>query len=561
VAFQYEINGKLYEFERQPTDEDIDEIAGVQKKPASKEPMGFWRSLPVGVAQGAGALTQAGGQALAGLSGALGINTPESDDAIFKGSADAAAAMERFANPDQRPMNIMGKVGSIPGQLLGLPDIGPRMGRDLIDAGESVDTARTGTLAGTALTAGAMALPASVGTTLATRALTGAGANVAAGVAMDASMRGLSDSPEIRKQYDPMNLEARAIEAGVGALFGVIPGSRGSKIKDKPPEQAVVDNVQKILDQKKTQEAPPPPVEPPAPPRPPAAPIEANRPLAQTQQDLGQLVNRNDVDTSGVRNPYDVAGRVSDERGMMETNPQSPQMGLFDTGARSDAIRQQEFNRSMRGDAEQQRMFGDLPPLLPDGPTATRPLPEIPSDPSTVTPRLDIQEKTPDFFKEGVTRDHTTYGNKTLEWRSTSDEVTNHRSAEVHLKDDTGIPMGRATVDFVDGYIQVKNIFKDEMWEGRPMGPEFYEALAQIGDVKLTNMTTGADATVIGSGKQLQARLKRDGLANDRGIIPAGSRIQYSLHAVGETLKGLEVTEHATQAYKKVLADTIKCAT
>lgn len=80
-----------------------------------------------------------------------------------------------------------------------------------------------------AVSAGATMLgfkvPASFGSTAVQRVATGAGANLVVGTATAAAQQGVlvaGGSDELAKAYDPMNLEARAVDLLTGAVFGGI---------------------------------------------------------------------------------------------------------------------------------------------------------------------------------------------------------------------------------------------------------------------------------------------------------------------------------------------------
>lgn len=269
-----------------------------------------------------------------------GINKllpPTTTDEIFKKQAEREAALNKWANPEQKQQSfggeLLGTATTLPLQIPAIVGASPQKMQDLIQKGESVQTAQQAGLIDTALNTAMIAAPAAFGKTLTQKVLTGAGANTVLGGVSDAATRAIAEQEATKKAYDPFDPRRRAMDAILGAGFGAV--APKSKPKSKPVEDTI--NNLKALNEQKEQQAQ---AEKAAAEQQAAEAAAVQAGALRTQQGELALDTPNEVDVSGVRNPYDVGGRISDLAAGMETTIDSPQLDLFAQG-----LREQAYNR------------------------------------------------------------------------------------------------------------------------------------------------------------------------------------------------------------------------
>lgn len=269
-----------------------------------------------------------------------GINKllpPTTTDEIFKKQAEREAALNKWANPEQKQQSfggeLLGTAATLPLQIPAIVGAAPQKMQDLIQKGESVQTAQQAGLIDTALNTAMIAAPAAFGKTLTQKVLTGAGANTVLGGVSDAATRAIAEQEATKKAYDPFDPRRRAMDAILGAGFGAV--APKSKPKSKPVEDTI--NNLKALNEQKEQQAQ---AEKTAAEQQAAEAAAVQAGALRTQQGELALDIPNEVDVSGVRNPYDVGGRISDLAAGMETTIDSPQLDLFAQG-----LREQVYNR------------------------------------------------------------------------------------------------------------------------------------------------------------------------------------------------------------------------
>lgn len=187
----------------------------------------LWEDIKIPFASAANSLDTGVTFAGRGLESIVGKDRSiEDEDALFNEMKRRREQREKWANPNDSQQSFaakaVGMVATLPAQMVGMAGASAERGMNMVDAGESTNAAQTATLADTALNVGSLALPAGFGATRTSKVLTGAGANVATGAASDAITQAVSSTDTIKKMYDPMNLENRAMEAILGAGFGAI---------------------------------------------------------------------------------------------------------------------------------------------------------------------------------------------------------------------------------------------------------------------------------------------------------------------------------------------------
>lgn len=149
-------------------------------------------------------------------------------DDLGSDAVDYWTATPESMGAASRAVNVLGTVaGSVP-QMIGAAPVFLAGASDV-----STDLVRQGVDSNTALGVGAinlganavgMRIPAAWGNTLTSRLLTGAGSNLAVGVAADAGSAGLLEAGGYDRQaagFDPANVEARGLDLLMGLAFGI----------------------------------------------------------------------------------------------------------------------------------------------------------------------------------------------------------------------------------------------------------------------------------------------------------------------------------------------------
>lgn len=288
----------------------------------NKPKTSLWEDVKIAGAGALSSMDQAFTQANQGLLETFGIDqSPEAIDRRFNTAKQLEESRNQWANPEQRHQGlggaVLGTVATLPAQIPAQVGSGPERMRRMIDAGESVEAAATAGLIDTALTAGSIAAPAAVGRNLTQKITTGAAMNPAFGAASDVATQSVAKTDEIKKMYDPLDPKRRGVEAVIGAGLGTMAPTTGKKA---PPSKSI-EALDAIAAKKK------------ATPEEPTTTPESI--LDYKQQDLA--IEPPDVDASGIRNPYDLGGQISDTAAGLDTMLNSPQGDLFAQGLRESA--------------------------------------------------------------------------------------------------------------------------------------------------------------------------------------------------------------------------------
>lgn len=202
-----------------------------------EDQVGLGEGLGRGVVSGAVRVGSALDMAAGGL--AVGIDKltggTEMQDMVFSEHDDTFGRAKRALTPDPRAVTTAGQIGfGLSQALTELAGGGPRTlvaaeqlntAEDMVQQGVDSTTAQgAGVIAGTANAVGA-ALPGAVGTTLSAKMISGAGINVATGIAAEGAQKVLLDQrgyQQMADQIDPFDLKARSIDAFMGVAFGGI---------------------------------------------------------------------------------------------------------------------------------------------------------------------------------------------------------------------------------------------------------------------------------------------------------------------------------------------------
>lgn len=158
-------------------------------------------------------------------------------DGVANNAVDYWTADAATTGTAGRITNSLGEIviplmlgGGNPAPLVATQQMG--VSTDLVREGVDPETASVvGGVTGLATAVGFKA-PAAIGTNLATKAASGAAINVGLGAATDAASGGIlsaSGQDEIAERYSATNVEGRAVDAGMGILFGAMHAGRPLK--------------------------------------------------------------------------------------------------------------------------------------------------------------------------------------------------------------------------------------------------------------------------------------------------------------------------------------------
>lgn len=325
---------------------DVSKLTGQKESNLLMDALNYIPSLGDAAARGvigAGSRALTGVQALGGsLSGLVGRE--EEAAQRFKAMEDRQRSTEQFLKetyPDTGTFRekLVGGAAQIPSYINPLIAGATILGTGIEEQqqanqlGVDPETAKRAGYIGSIGNAAMMALP---GAGAVKGTLVGGGTAFAGEQAQVANLA-LSGyekaAAERKKEVFDATLIGAIIGGGVGAA------TRPSKPKPKPESKPVTEalgNLDAISEQKKQQTqtetltAEQQAAE--------AAAVQAG--ALRTQQGELALDIPNEVDVSGVRNPYDVGGRISDLAAGMETTIDSPQLDLFAQG-----LRDQAYNR------------------------------------------------------------------------------------------------------------------------------------------------------------------------------------------------------------------------
>lgn len=185
----------------------------------------FYGDIVRGFKQGLAGLGNTVDQAFSGLAAAIQRpGNEEESNKTLENLLRRKASRNEFARTEKELgliPGLIGKLPTLPGQILTFPLSPFQTGQDMIDAGESLGKAQAGQAITGATNAAAMALPLSLGANVLVKGATGAGSNLANTYVQNKALNALSDTEESKKRYDP-KLKDYA-EAGVlGMGFGLL---------------------------------------------------------------------------------------------------------------------------------------------------------------------------------------------------------------------------------------------------------------------------------------------------------------------------------------------------
>ncbi len=220
--------------------------------------LGAWHQAGLGVMRG-GAMA-ADAVRMAAAVPVVAFGDDETQDAYFEATDEVIkSAVDRWT-PDPASTTLAGRVmGGLAEAALPLMAAGgnpallmagaqTRTSRALIDQGVDASTARDVGMVD-ALTIGAGFMIPAVGRTLASKLAFGAASNPllnAAGIAVQAGALNEAGAPQAAAQYDPWDLESRAVDAALGAAFGGMAHAMGAP-GGAPPMGPGFDDVGRVF--------------------------------------------------------------------------------------------------------------------------------------------------------------------------------------------------------------------------------------------------------------------------------------------------------------------------
>lgn len=152
------------------------------------------------------------------------LGSTDTADSIYKTMEDTTKSMDEYWTPKDAEQSFGGKLQGIgmtlPSQMLSMFASPFDTGQTAIKAGEDLSTAQKAVGIDTVGNALGVALPAAVGKTMLTKAITGGVGNAAQDLATRAAISGISDTKEMKEKFEP-TAESAAIAGIIGTGFGV----------------------------------------------------------------------------------------------------------------------------------------------------------------------------------------------------------------------------------------------------------------------------------------------------------------------------------------------------
>jgi len=224
---QYE-TGETIEFESEPSQQDIDEAYTSISTP-TKRSTTLGEDIGISLGSAGSTVLKGGGLLAGGLAGSVGAN--DLQESIYKGSEELAKTTQDYWTPKDTEQGIGGKVAgtllTLPSQMLAMPFSSADTGRTMVEAGETLDKAITGTLLETLGNVAGFGL-GTTGKTVATRmALSGLG-NAAQDVATKQAIKSIADTEEVKQKYTP-TVEDTAVAGIIGSIGGILPDTPTKK--------------------------------------------------------------------------------------------------------------------------------------------------------------------------------------------------------------------------------------------------------------------------------------------------------------------------------------------
>lgn len=190
----------------------------------------------IGLGNAASTLTKGVGLLAGGAAGALGAT--DISDKIFSETDRIAKETQDYWTPQDAEQTFGGKLSSmvttLPAQMLAMPFSPADTGMSMVNNGETLDKAITGTLLDTVGNTAGLAINPAGG--LGKRVLQGAALNAGQDFITRKAIADLADTEATKQQFNP-TLETTALAGVMGAGFGVLPSGNNTKVTigDKTP--------------------------------------------------------------------------------------------------------------------------------------------------------------------------------------------------------------------------------------------------------------------------------------------------------------------------------------
>lgn len=190
----------------------------------------------IGLGNAASTLTKGVGLLAGGAAGAIGAT--DISDKIFGETDRIAKETQDYWTPQDAEQTFGGKLASmvttLPAQMLAMPFSPADTGMSMVNNGETLDKAITGTLLDTVGNTAGLAINPAGG--LGKRVLQGAALNAGQDFITRKAIADLADTEATKQQFNP-TLETTALAGVMGAGFGVLPSGNNTKVTvgDKTP--------------------------------------------------------------------------------------------------------------------------------------------------------------------------------------------------------------------------------------------------------------------------------------------------------------------------------------
>lgn len=208
-------------------------------KPKRKTTVG--EDLGIGLYNAAAPVVKFGGMVAGAVPSYLGQTGAA--DTVYNKMDETLKSMQDYWVPKDAEQDFKGKaigtIGTIPMQMLSFPFSPADTGKELVDAGETLEKATGGAMVDTLGNTLGVALPGAIGGNLIKKFVSGAAINAAQDVATKAGIQEMAQTKEAKEKFAP-SWEGAALAAMVGGPMGMVsPSTKSSTPQTDIPSPKV----------------------------------------------------------------------------------------------------------------------------------------------------------------------------------------------------------------------------------------------------------------------------------------------------------------------------------
>lgn len=257
----------IYEYQGQQYDIETTDHAEAKKKilahlgtsstpePTPKRNTTYGEDFQIGLGNTASTVVKGVGLLAGGLAGGLG--NEDLRDSLFEGTEQTAKQVQDYWTPKDAEQTFGGKVASmvstLPMQMAAMPFSPADTGMTMVRNGESTDAAISGTLLDTLGNTAGVAMPATFGSGVTTKAVIGAGSNALQDTLTRLGIQSVAETDATKHQFQP-TAETAGLAGVLGGFMGAI--APNAKVKEAaksdatPPRTAGTQDVSTSLNER-----------------------------------------------------------------------------------------------------------------------------------------------------------------------------------------------------------------------------------------------------------------------------------------------------------------------